>query len=323
MCRVVLLCPPPPAAALVVRPVTAAWSGFVLCSGVRCRVVVLRRLSCVVLLSASFCAVSCSVFSVALAGVVACCFCLFFAWPGCPLLSFGGVFCCWCPCLAAWPAALLCAVVCGVVLLRCAVSRSAVFPRGAVLWCPAVSFALLVVFVCPLPCSGKRCRAALLCCLRCVLCTSPCFVLQRVSCGPFLCCAAAPALLPCAVHCCFSCVGWCPVVLPVVSGCSSPGLVVRCLASLVVPCCVLRCVVLPCCRVLCPLVLCCLVVLSCWALVVLGGTLSSVWPCWWCILFLFPLKLGKTCKNCFPFFKIHTRQGHQHISLLRVTRQPP
>ena len=42
--------------------------------------------------------------------VVACCFSVFVAWSACPLLSFGGVLCRWFPCLAAWPAALLCAV---------------------------------------------------------------------------------------------------------------------------------------------------------------------------------------------------------------------
>ena len=65
-------------------------------------VVLLRRLSCVVLLSASFCAVWCSAISFELAGVVACFFWVFVTEPGCPLSSFGGAFCCCCPCLAAW-----------------------------------------------------------------------------------------------------------------------------------------------------------------------------------------------------------------------------
>ena len=66
--------------------------------------------------------------------VVAYCFWVFVAGSGCSLLSFGGVFCRWCPCLSVWPAALLCAVVCPGALHPCAVSCSAVFPCGAVLW---------------------------------------------------------------------------------------------------------------------------------------------------------------------------------------------
>ena len=73
LCRVVFLCPPPPAAAFVVGPVATVWSGFALCPGMGCRVVLLRRLSCGVLLSASFPAVWCSLVSFALVGAVCCC----------------------------------------------------------------------------------------------------------------------------------------------------------------------------------------------------------------------------------------------------------
>ena len=87
-------------------------------------------------------------FSSVLLRAVVCSSGLFLSVSGCPLLSSAGVFRCWCPCLAAWPAALLCAVVCRGALLPCAVSSGAVFPCGDVLWCPAVLFALLVVFAC-------------------------------------------------------------------------------------------------------------------------------------------------------------------------------
>ena len=326
------------AAAFVLGPVAAAWSGFLLCLGVRCPAVLLRRLPRVVLLSASFPAVWCSVVPFALAGAV--CFCLLFLGVRCWTRLTGGVFFRWCLCLAAWPAVLLCAVVCGGALLPCAVSCGALFPRAAVLLCFAVCFALLVVFVCSLPCSGVRGCIALLCCRRCVVCCSPCCVLRRLLCGAVLRCAGAPAFLPCVVHCCFCGAGRCPVVLPVVSGCSSLGLVVCCCfwlcvavsASLVLPCCVLRCFVVPCCPVQCPVVLCCLLVLCCSALLVLGGALLYILPCWWCLFVSFSLKnLCKTCKEWFSIFEnkskfyttLHTRQDHQHTSVLRVSRQPP
>ena len=67
----------------------------------------------------------------------------------CPLWSFGGVCCRWSPCLVAWPAAPLCAVVRHSALLPCAVSCGAVCPCGAVLWSPAVFFVSLAVLICP------------------------------------------------------------------------------------------------------------------------------------------------------------------------------
>ena len=99
------------------------------------------------------CGASLSRFRLLVLCVVACCFWVFVAAPGCPLLSCGGVLCYWCSCLAARPAALLFAVVCRGSLLPCAVSCGVVFPHGALLWCSAVFFALLLVFVCSLPCS--------------------------------------------------------------------------------------------------------------------------------------------------------------------------
>ena len=57
-----------------------------------------------------------------------------------PLLSAGGVCCRRCPCL-------LCAVVCRGSLLLCAMSCGNAFLCGAVLWCPAVFFALPDEFV--------------------------------------------------------------------------------------------------------------------------------------------------------------------------------
>ena len=145
---------PPPAVALVIGPVTFAWSplvarccalswGAVLCCSavppvVRCAVVTV--VSCCVVLSTLVCARPCR--------VVARCLWVFVAWSGWLLLSFGCVRCRLCPCLAASPAALLCAVVCGGARFPCAVSCGAVFRFGAVLWCPAVCFALLLVLIC-------------------------------------------------------------------------------------------------------------------------------------------------------------------------------
>ena len=132
---------------LLLLPGPLSWPVDVLCPGVRFCVVLLCRLSCVVLLSASF-----------LAGraalprsrwlvrfVVACCFWVFIAGSGCPLLFSGGVLCRWCSCLTAWLAALVCAVVFRGAPLRCAVSCGAVLPCGAVLCGPDVCFAFLVV----------------------------------------------------------------------------------------------------------------------------------------------------------------------------------
>ena len=64
----------------------------------------------------------------------------------CSLWSYAGVCCRWCPCLAAWPAALFCVVFCCGALPPCAVFCGAVCPCGAVLGCRAVSFVSLAVF---------------------------------------------------------------------------------------------------------------------------------------------------------------------------------
>ena len=155
--------------------------------------------------------------------IVACCFCVLVAATGCPLLSFGGLLGRWCSCLAAWPAALLYAVVCRGVQLPSAMSCGAVFPCGALLWCPAVFFALLVViFFVSFPCV--------------------CGPVLRCAGAPALCCSVplwsvlflAPFAVVCGcVLCCFlwrSVVRWCcPVVWCGVSWCRA------------VPCCVLWC----------------------------------------------------------------------------------
>ena len=79
--------------------------------------------------------------------VAASCFAVFVAGFGSPLLSPGGVFLCWCPCVPAWRCALFFGVVCRGALRICDVSYGGVVPCGAVSsWC-AVFFALLLVFV--------------------------------------------------------------------------------------------------------------------------------------------------------------------------------
>ena len=123
------------------------------------------------------------------------------------------VHCCaapwWCACvvLFVWPVVflLLGAVVCCRVLccyLGCAVVRCCAALLGA--WCAVMLRAV--------PCSPASCRV----------------MSRRLLCGAALCSARAPASRPCVVLCCFCCAGRCPVVLYVVSVCSSPGLVARC-----------------------------------------------------------------------------------------------
>ena len=117
-----------------------------------------RRGSCVLVSDALLCCVvlCCTVvsccgtllcvvlFSAVLFPAVLCLSGLFPSVSGGPLLSSGGVFCCCCPCLTVWPAALLCSVVCRGALLPCAVSSAVVVQSGALLWWPAVFFTLLV-----------------------------------------------------------------------------------------------------------------------------------------------------------------------------------
>ena len=313
LCRAVQLCPSPPLLLPLLSRLLLLL-GPVSCSVLGCGADLFCCAACPALCCCLRRCVLCGalVVSFALAGAAVCCFLVFLAGPRCPLLSFGGVFCRWCPCLAAWPAALLCAVVCCGALLPYAVSGGAVLLRGALLWCPTVCFALLVVFVCSLPCSGRRWRAALLCCLRCVVCCS-----RAVFCG------ALSAALCCAVLACLRCfpvlcsvafvvlvgVLWCCLWSLVVCRRVSLSAVVSrrrvaASASLVLPCCVLRCDVVPCCPVLCPVVLCCLVVLCCSALLVLGGALLSVLPCWWCLPVSFSFKTSaKPVKLVFHFRK--------------------
>ena len=121
--------------------------------------------------------------------VVACCFCVFVAWPGCPLLSFSSVLCCWGPCLAAWSAALFSAVVSCGALLPHAVSCGAVFPCGAVPRCPAVCcFAGCVcLFYDVFRGAVPRCLAVLPV-VRCLFLPPLCFS------APSVCCAALARL---------------------------------------------------------------------------------------------------------------------------------
>ena len=189
--------------------------------------------------------------------VVACGYPLFAPGSGCPLLSPAGVCCRGCSCLAAWLAALLCAVVCCGAPPPCAVS--------CVLWC----------------CVAVWCRAVAPCCP---------FSFAH---GVGLCLFSVCAVLCCAarrvVRCrfglrCFLClVLWCVAVCCGVSlgvlWCADAAMVCRG----VLLCRALSCGVLR--PVLCPAVLCRLVVL-CWP-DVLCGCLRC-----WCLFFLlssFPL----------------------------------
>ena len=132
----------------------------------------------------------------------------------------------------AWPRGLLpCCVLWSVLLPRspvlCPVFCGALLPCGAVLWCPAVRFALLVVLV------RVLCRCCVALCVVLFGAGLVCAVVGASCCG----------VLPCVV---LSPLVFCGVV--------------------VLPCCVAWCVVLSCCAVLCSVVPCCLVVPCCWAL---------------------------------------------------------
>ena len=150
---------------------------------------------------------------------VACCCWVLVAWSGCPLLSLGGVLCCWCSCLAAWPAALWCPVVCRGGPPLSAVSGGAVFPYAPVLCCPAVCVALLVVFVCFLSLCVRCCAGAPALC-----CSVPVWsVLFLVSCAVVCCCVLCGFLWHSVVRWCCSVVLcgvlWCPAVLCCVLWC--------------------------------------------------------------------------------------------------------
>ena len=103
-------------------------------------------------------------------------------------------------------------------------------PLCCVPWCCVSAWCCAVVPCCLFRIAGGFCffSAPFWGMVPCCLCCSRCCVLRRLPCRAVLCCGGVPALLPFAVLCCFCCVGRCPVVLPVASGCSLPRLIVCC-----------------------------------------------------------------------------------------------
>ena len=166
---------------LCARGCVLSWGAVLRCSG--------GHLSCGVVLSASCLAAGAVLFrSRRLVLCVVACGCrLFVAGSGCLLLFSAGVCCRGCSCLAAWPAALLCAVVCCGAPLLCGVSCT--LWCFVAVWCRAVppcspfSFAG-GVGLCPFPvcavlccaaCCVVRCRFGLRCCWCLVLwCVAVC-----------------------------------------------------------------------------------------------------------------------------------------------------
>ena len=149
-----------------------------------------------------------------------------------------GACCCWLPVL--WCAAVCCAVSFGVLWCG-AGSGGPWLSAGAVLWRPAVRFALLVVLVCVFSLCVRCCVA-----LRIVLFGSGCVcaVVGASCCGVSLCVVVSPW-------------AFCGVVVP------------------------LWCVVVSCCAVRCPLVSCalCCVVRCCAALRCCAGGLCCAVVC--------------------------------------------
>ena len=188
---------------VVARACALPWGAVLRCSG--------GRLSCGVVLSAS-CLAGGAVFFCSrrlVLCVVACGCRLFVAGSGCLPLFSAGVCCRGFSCLAAWPAALLCAVVCCGARspVVCPVFCGAVLPCGAVLCCPAVRSPLLVVLVWVLSLCVRCCVA-----LRVVLfgAGSVCAVVGASCCGVSLCvlvypfplCGLAVLLWGVVVSCC-------------------------------------------------------------------------------------------------------------------------
>ena len=148
-----------PPVAVAWSPVAArgcvlSWGAVLLCSG--------GRLSYGVVLSVSCLAGGAALFRSRrpVLCVVACRCQLFVAGSGCLLLFSAGVCCRACSCLAAWPTALLCAVVCCGAPLLCGVS--CVLWCCVAVWCRAVPpcrFPLLVVLVCVLSLRVRCCVA--------------------------------------------------------------------------------------------------------------------------------------------------------------------
>ena len=192
--------------------------------------------------------------------VLCCAFPVLFALCGAVLRCAGalalccscGASCCWRPVL--WCAAVCCAVSFGVLWCG-AGSGGPWLSAGAVLWRPAVRFALLVLLVCVLSLCVRCCVA-----LRVVLFSSGCV------------CAVVGA------SCC--CVSLCVVVSPW----AFCGVVVP-LWCVVVSCCAVRCPVVSCalCRVLrcCAALRCCAGGLCC-AVVCAAGVCFSFCPLFLC-----------------------------------------
>ena len=163
-----------------------------------------------------------------------------------------GVCCCWRPVL--WCAAVCCAVSFGVLWCG-AVSGGPWLSAGAVLWRPALCFALLVLLVCVLSLCVRCCVA-----LRVVLFGSGCIcaVVGASCCGVSLCVVVSPW-------------AFCGEVVP--------------LWCVVVSCCAVGCPVVSCalCRVLrcCAALLCCAGGLCC-AVVCAAGVCFSFCPLFLC-----------------------------------------
>ena len=163
-----------------------------------------------------------------------------------------GACCCWRPVL--WCAAVCCAVSFGVLWCG-AGSGGPWLSAGAVLWRPAVRFALLVVLVCVLSLCVRCCVA-----LRVVLFSSGCVraVVGASCCGVSLCVVVSPW-------------AFCGVVVP--------------LWCVVVSCCAVRCPVVSC--ALCCVVRCCAALRCCagglcWGVVCAAGVCFSFGPLFLC-----------------------------------------
>ena len=124
---------------LLPLPGPLSWPVVVFSPAVRCRVALVCRLLCGVLLSASYLGGGAVLFRSRwlVLRVAACGFRLFVGRSGRSPLFFAGVCCRGCSCLAAWLAALLCAVVCCCAPLPCAVS--CVLWSCVAVWCRAVA----------------------------------------------------------------------------------------------------------------------------------------------------------------------------------------
>ena len=251
-----LSCPVhPPLLLPFLLPGRLSWPVVVRYPGVRCCVVLLCPVSCVVLLSVWFLAVWCFVASFALAGAVCCslCFLGVLCWVWLSAIVFGRralslvclsghVPCCpvVCCCLSWYPAPLCCVRWCCVSVCCCAVVPCCAFcfPGGVCLF--------------PFP------VCAVLCWRECVMLFDAGLVcaFSGVSCGGVLLCAVLFPLAFCG--------------------------------ALVVPCGVVWCVVVFCCAVLCPVVLCCLVVPRCRAV------LCFFRCCLW-LFCIFPFKTTAAC----------------------------